>query len=134
MREWPRRFRAPGRVNLIGGQVDYHEGWVVSLAIDRDVRVRATARDDARVIARSAAFDGAVDIAADGRDDPPATRPEWGRAIAGVTRVLADLRRATRRSTRCVRSRAAVMPSPRCSECARSRRRCRGETSTRSVQ
>ncbi|MDQ1383669.1 MAG: Galactokinase galactose-binding signature, partial [Actinomycetota bacterium] len=24
------RFRAPGRVNLIGGQVDYHEGWVVS--------------------------------------------------------------------------------------------------------
>ena len=87
-------FRAPGRVNLIGGQVDYHEGWVVSLAIDRDVRVRATARDDARVIARSAAFDGAIDIAADGSDDPPATRPEWGRAIAGVTRVLAELGRA----------------------------------------
>jgi galactokinase len=87
-------FRAPGRVNLIGGQVDYHEGWVVSLAIDRDVRVRATARADARVIARSAAFDGAVDIAADGSDDPPATRPDWGRAIAGVTRVLAELGRA----------------------------------------
>ncbi len=87
-------FRAPGRVNLIGGQVDYHEGWVVSMAINRDVRVRATTRDDGRVIARSAAFDGSVDVAADGSDDPPETRPEWGRAIAGVTRVLAELGRA----------------------------------------
>ncbi len=40
----PRTFRAPGRVNLIGGQVDYHEGWVVSLAIDRDVCVHRDAR------------------------------------------------------------------------------------------
>ena len=87
-------FRAPGRVNLIGGQVDYHEGWVVSLAIDRDVVVRATERADGRVIARSDDFDGDVDISADGRDDPPATTPEWGRTVAGVTRVLAELGRA----------------------------------------
>jgi galactokinase len=89
-----RTFRAPGRVNLIGGQIDYHEGWVVSLAIDRDVVVRATARDDGRVVARSSDFDGEVDIAAAGHDDPPATRPAWGRAVAGVVRVLADLGRA----------------------------------------
>jgi galactokinase len=88
-----RAFRAPGRVNLIGGQVDYHEGWVVSLAIDRDVSVRATARDDGRVVARSSDFDDVVDVAADGSDDPPAVRPSWGRAIAGVTRVLAELGR-----------------------------------------
>ncbi len=30
-------FRAPARVNLIGGQVDYHEGLVVGIAADRDV-------------------------------------------------------------------------------------------------
>ena len=89
----PRTFRAPGRVNLIGGQVDYHEGWVVSLAIDRDVVVRAHSRDDARVCARSSDFDGMVDIAADGTDDPPSTQPAWGRAVAGVTRVLAELGR-----------------------------------------
>jgi galactokinase len=86
-------FRAPGRVNLIGGQVDYHEGWIVSLAIDRDVRVRATPRADGRIVATSSDFDGTVDVAADGSDNPPATQPHWGRTIAGVTRVLADLGR-----------------------------------------
>lgn len=88
-----RTFRAPGRVNLIGGQVDYHEGWVVSLAIDRDVVVHARARADGRVVARSSDFDGEVNVAADGTDDPPATQPQWGRAVAGVTRVLAELGR-----------------------------------------
>ncbi len=89
-----RRYRAPGRVNLIGGQVDYHEGWVVSLAIDRDVVADATPRADGRIVARSADFAGVVDISADGRDDPPATRPQWGRIVAGVARVLAERGRA----------------------------------------
>jgi len=65
-------FRAPGRVNLIGGQVDYHEGWVVSMAIDRDVRVVVEPRPDGRVLARSHELEGVVDVAADGLDDPRA--------------------------------------------------------------
>jgi galactokinase len=86
----PRVFRAPGRVNLIGGQVDYHEGLVVSMATDRDVRVAVSPRDDRRVVAHSAELRGPVDIAADGRDEPAAVRPEWGRVVAGVVRTLAD--------------------------------------------
>jgi galactokinase len=82
-------YRAPGRVNLIGGQVDYHEGWVVSMAIDRDVTVRASARDDGRVHATSHELDGAVDIPADGHDEPASVDPAWGRTVAGVARVLA---------------------------------------------
>jgi galactokinase len=87
------RFRAPGRVSLIGGQVDYHEGWVVSMAIDRDVSVSVRPRSDERVIARSDAIDGVVDLAADATDDPSAVQPAWGRAVGGVLRVLADLGR-----------------------------------------
>ena len=93
MREGGRRFRAPGRVSLIGGQVDYHEGWVVSMAIDREVCVTARPRPDGRVVAHSNDVDGVVDVAADARDDPRAVRPAWGRAVGGVVRVLAELGR-----------------------------------------
>ena len=73
MPEPARRFRVPGRVNLIGGQVDYHEGWVVSMAIDRDVTVTARPRTDGRVVARSGEIEGTVD-ARGRRDRRPAHR------------------------------------------------------------
>lgn len=88
------RFRAPGRVNLVGGQVDYHEGIVVSIAIDRDVVVEARPRTDGRVVARSGDLAGVVDVAADGSDDPAAIRPAWGRPVGGVLRVLGAAGRA----------------------------------------
>jgi len=85
-----RSFRAPARVNLIGGQVDYHEGIVVGIAIDREVVVSCQRRDDARIVATSATFSGTVDVAADGSTDPAGVEPAWGRAVAGVARVLAE--------------------------------------------
>ncbi len=33
--------RAPGRINLLGAHVDYHEGWVMPAAIDREVWLAA---------------------------------------------------------------------------------------------
>lgn len=84
-----RFFRAPGRVNLIGGQVDYHEGLVVSMAIDRDVVVAVRPRDDDRVTARSFDLPDVVDVDASGADDPTRVAPEWGRAVSGVARSLA---------------------------------------------
>jgi galactokinase len=83
-------YRAPGRVNLIGGQVDYHEGLIVAMAIDRDVQVLASRRTDGRVAARSGELDGTVDVAADGGDAPDRVQPSWGRLVAGLTRVLAE--------------------------------------------
>jgi galactokinase len=83
-------FRAPGRVNLIGGHVDYHEGWVVSMAIDRDIVVDVAPRTDGRVVVRSHEYGGIVDVAADGSDEPSAVVPPWGRAVGGVARTLAQ--------------------------------------------
>ncbi len=45
---------------------------------------------DGRVTVRSHELDGAVDVAADGRDDPATVEPAWGRFVAGVVRALAE--------------------------------------------
>jgi galactokinase len=82
-------FRAPGRVNLMGDHTDYNEGFVLPLAIDRQVVVAARPTDDGRVRVTSEEHDGVVDVAADGRDDPRGVRPEWGRLIAGVVAAAA---------------------------------------------
>jgi galactokinase len=82
-----RRFRAPGRVNLMGDHTDYNEGFVLPMAIDRECAVTATPRTDGRIHARSQGE--AADLDAAGADDPAGVRPEWGRYIAGVVRALA---------------------------------------------
>jgi galactokinase len=96
------RFRAPGRVNLIGGHVDHHDGLVVAMAIDlgivatarsttaRSTTARsATARRD-QIVVSSAGFDGEVRVPADGSADPTSIEPRWGRLVGGVARALAE--------------------------------------------
>jgi galactokinase len=76
-------------VNLIGDHTDYQDGLCVPMAIDREVRVEFAPRDDGRVVVRSSAVDGVVDVAADGSDDPRSVEPAWARLVAGVVHVLA---------------------------------------------
>jgi galactokinase len=51
-----RVFQAPGRVNLIGEHTDYNEGFVLPVAIDRQVMLAARARADRCVRLWSVSF------------------------------------------------------------------------------
>src|SRR5437899_9998802 len=82
--------RAPGRVNLIGDHTDYQDGFCLPMAIDREVIVRAEPRLDRRVVARSDAADGVVDVPADGDRDPGVVEPSWGRPVSAVLRLLSQ--------------------------------------------
>lgn len=53
----PRTFQAPGRVNLIGDHTDYNDGFVLPAAIDRQIVVAATPREDSLINVYALDFD-----------------------------------------------------------------------------
>src|SRR5512143_3429415 len=54
--------RAPGRVNLIGEHTDYNDGFVLPIAIDRDVWIALRARADQRVVVYSLDYAAGTDF------------------------------------------------------------------------
>jgi galactokinase len=49
--------QAPGRVNLIGEHTDYNDGFVLPIAIDRQVQIALRPREDRRVVVYSLDFE-----------------------------------------------------------------------------
>jgi len=80
-----RAFRAPGRVNLIGGHTDYNLGFVLPVAIDRAVFALARARDDRQVRLMSRQFKEPVEF---NLDSIVPERGSWGNYPKGVAHVL----------------------------------------------
>jgi galactokinase len=73
-------IRSPGRVNLIGDHTDYNDGYVLPLAIEREVLVAAALRGDRTVLLASGGFpDVSIDL-----DALDHGGPEWGEYATGV--------------------------------------------------
>lgn len=79
--------RAPGRVNLIGDHTDHQDGFVLPLAIDREVWLVARRVDEPRVRVVSAEEEGLVDIPA---SPTVPTQRGWGAYVEGVLWALAQ--------------------------------------------
>ena len=78
--------RAPGRVNLIGEHTDYNDGFVMPMAIERDVLVAFARRGDRQVILYSLDFDDRTAFPLDDiQKDPVHT---WSNYARGVAREL----------------------------------------------
>ncbi len=77
--------RAPGRANLIGEHVDYQDGFVLPIAIDRDVVVAASPMygRQVRVHAADLSETSAFSLDATGEE-----RPAWTAYVRGVATMI----------------------------------------------
>lgn len=74
----PRRFFAPGRINLVGAHLDYNGGDVLPMAVDRGIYAAARLRDDGRIRLVSLDQELQVDVEVATAAAATRTRPEWG--------------------------------------------------------
>ena len=79
---------SPGRVNLLGEHVDYNQGMVMPVAIDRYVRLAAKPRADRLVRLKALDFQGEVVFSLDGLEQRADVEgqplPPWALYPAGV--------------------------------------------------
>jgi len=81
-------FRAPGRVNLIGEHTDYNQGYVLPMALDRDIVLLARPRGDDVVVVENVEERFAPRSFRLGGDIPPGEIGDWGNYVKGAAQAL----------------------------------------------
>ena len=85
--------RAPGRVNLLGEHVDYNDGFVLPMAIDRAVFIALRPRRDEYVLVHSLDFDGVTDFSL---FELAHLGDHWGEYVKGVAWAMQEAGMALR--------------------------------------
>ncbi len=78
----------PGRVNLIGEHTDYNGGFVLPIALKRDVRMAVRPRQVRRVRLLSVEYNAAFDFDLDNLVNNPSA--QWANYVMGVAWALAE--------------------------------------------
>src|SRR5690348_56173 len=82
--------RAPGRVNLIGEHTDYNDGFVFPAAIDRDVLIAGSVRQDRQVRTYALNFNQSSTFSLDGIQRAPEGREKWSNYLRAMAWVFHD--------------------------------------------
>jgi galactokinase len=82
----PRLFRAPGRVNIIGGHTDYNEGFVLPTTTGLHTWIAIAPRADRTLRAFSCIFDSMEDIDLDRIEK--SEDAQWSEYVKGVASIL----------------------------------------------
>jgi len=82
-------FRAPGRVNLIGEHTDYNHGYVLPMALDKDILLLARPREDALVHLRNVEPTFEERVFAVAPDIPVRPAGDWANYAQGAAQLLA---------------------------------------------
>jgi galactokinase len=82
-------FRAPGRVNLIGEHTDYNHGFVMPVALDKDILLLARPRVDSTVRLSNIETGFPRFSFAISRDIAPSPAGDWGNYAKGAAQELA---------------------------------------------
>ncbi|CAB4782529.1 MAG: galactokinase [Actinobacteria bacterium] len=82
---------APGRVNLIGEHVDYNDGIVLPMAIDRGVLVGSARREDDQITAVSLDLNTESQFVTTNRYGAESGGPSWGAFLSASVRAAIRL-------------------------------------------